>query len=308
MSQQPLNSPQSAPNIDVKAPTSAVQGVSVSTPSPQAPQSPQADPRLEQLARKERALSRQMREFQATKAAFEAEKKSLLPKDQWKQQFMRDPTALGLSYQEISERFLQQPSPEQMRETELKREIEELRSSQQAAEQRYVDGQKKAYEQAKQQISGEVSSLVDTNPDYSLVKALGYQDSVVELIEEILSTEGKLITTEEAVSLVQGELRERLQGVAGLENAQPKTQAAEQVPTAPVAPQGPQGPQLDDATKQALVNARARNKERISVSPRMPTHPTTLTNAMSQQSSVSTGNTSTPRERAILAAMGKLTG
>lgn len=310
MSQQPLNS---TPNIDNKAPTSAVQGVSAPTPQGQAPTTPsQPDPRLEQLARKERALSKQMRDFQAQRAQFEADKKGLLAKDAWKQQFLQDPTSLGLSYQEISERFLQQPSPEQQRESELMRKIEALEQRIEATSTKIDDGTKGAYDQALKQISREASSLVEASKDYELVKAYDATQDAVSLIEEVYKSEGVLMTTEEALREVEGYLMEQAQKVLSIEKVRSgqKTPATEQAttPAQEASPQGPQGSQLDDATKQALVQARARNKQNISVTPRMPTHPTTLTNAMSQQSSTGAQGTMSARDRAVMAAMGKLTG
>lgn len=294
MSQTAQNTPMQV--VENTSVTNAVNATPHLPPSGEAlaskPEVATPDPRLEALARKERALSKQMRAFREERKAFEAEKSSRLDSQSWKQKFMEDPGAVGLTYEEIQNRYLTQPSPEQQREADLKREIEAVKKSQEELAQRTADSQKQAYDQALKQISREVSSLVEANKDFELVKAYEASDQVVSLIEETYKEEGVLLTTEEALREVEGYLMEQAQKILTLEKLKAKIQP----------PAETSAPQAEEKVGMSPRSSASSNKITITSS---QTRPTTLTHAMSQASTRPAG-TMTSRERAIAAFKGQL--
>lgn len=247
-----------APKTDVQPPA-----------QPEASAAPK-DERLEQLERREKALRKQARELQAQKQAMEAEKAKLLDANSWKQKFLEDPTAVGLSYEDIANRYLKQPTPEEQTIAALKREIEELRGGQSTIQQKLQESEVKAYESAKKQIASEVEQLVNSNPDFSLVKASNASDAVTALIEQVYRDEGVLMRVEEAVKEVEDYLLEQALSLAKLEKVQAK-----------IRPEEP-----SKAAQQSTGQT-----------------PKTLTHSMTQASSTQPSNR---RERAIAAFMGQL--
>ena len=156
--------PQLAPQVEAETtPNTAIQSEAAPTP-----QAPPKDERLEALERRERAIRRQARELKAQKAQLEQGLQGRLSADEWKQKFMQDPTAVGLQYEEIANRYLKQPTPEESLVADLKRQIEELKGGQTSIQKKMEETQAQAYEAAKKQISQEVSQLVETNEEFSL--------------------------------------------------------------------------------------------------------------------------------------------
>lgn len=287
---QAMTAPVEGSNVVANAPITAQPVVDSKPPIP-----PQ-DPRIEQLMRKERALSKQMRDFQAQKQAFEQEKSKLLDSTSWKQKFLEDPTALGLSYDEISQRFLRQPSPEEQREAALRREIEAVKEAQQKTLEQVAKSQQDAYDQAKKQISREVSSLVEASKDYELVKAQGAVENVVSLIEETYKEEGVLLSTEEALKEVEDYLLEQATALLKLEKIQARLK-----PT----PSAETPTEQSNTVQPQIGRVIHRNHSVTETKTRPQATQTTLTHAMSQASTVPAGNMSR-RDRAIAAFKNQL--
>lgn len=274
--------------MDPKAPTQA-QSAADSTPlegsiivnqesTPTTPPAPAKDERMEALERRERAIRRQARELKAQKVQIDQSTQGRLSADEWKQKFMQDPTTVGLQYEEIANRYLKQPSPEESLVAELKRQIEELKGGQTSIQKKMEETQSQAYEAAKKQISQEVSRLVDTSEDFSLVKASQASDAVTSLIEQVYQEEGVLMSVEDAAKEVESYLLEQAISLASLEKVKKKL-----LPTEPTAEAGQlKTPQVTSTPKS-----------------------TTLTHSMSQASTLPTDSKSR-RARAIAAFQGQL--
>jgi hypothetical protein len=234
----------------------------------------QPDPREQHLIKKERALTAQMRKFREERDAFEKEKAvraEYAPKDQWKKAFLEDPTSVGLSYEEIQSRYLTQPTPEQQEMLALRREISALRAEQEKTVGTIQSAQSKAYNDALNQISREVDSLVDApNSPYELVKLEGANKQVTNYIKATYDEEGIVLSTEEATQAVEDYLLERAEKLLKAEKLKAKL--------------APPQPQADTQTQ-------SQSKT-----------PSTLTNAMSQASTPLTAKQR--RERAIAAFKG----
>lgn len=269
---------------DLKAPSSALEGsinanqAATGTPVPPTP-APAKDERLEALERRERALQKQARDLKAQKAQLEQGMQGRLSAEEWKQKFMQDPTAVGLQYEEIANRYLKQPTPEEALVADLKRQIEELKGGQTDLQKKLADDQTKAYEAAKRQIQSDVEKLVGSNEEFSLVKASQASDAVTTLIERVYQDEGILMSIEDAAREVETYLMEQAVSLASLEKVKKK-----------ILPPTPEAGKPEDGQKQTLTST-----------PRS----TTLTHSMSQ-SSTPPMDAKSRRARAIAAFQGQL--
>jgi uncharacterized phage infection (PIP) family protein YhgE len=262
---------------DLKAPEGSI-NADQATPVPPAP-APAKDERLEALERRERALQKQARDLKAQKAQMEQGSQGRLSAEEWKQKFMQDPTAVGLQYEEIANRYLKQPSPEEALVADLKRQIEELKGGQTDLQKKLADDQTKAYEAAKRQIQSDVEKLVGGNEEFSLVKASQASDAVTTLIERVYQDEGVLMSIEDAAREVESYLMEQAVSLASLEKVKKK-----------ILPPTPEAGKPEEGQKQTLTST-----------PRS----TTLTHSMSQASTPPM-DAKSRRARAIAAFQGQL--
>jgi hypothetical protein len=229
------------------------QGAPIAPPTPvEAPKeasiAPVADPRIEQLARRERAIRQQHKAFQAEKAQFESERAKLMDPQGWKQKFLQDPGSVGLTYEEIAGRYLNQPSPEDQKVAALERKIAELEGKQSEAVSKVETAQKAAYDQAIKQISREVNLLVDGNDAYETIKATSSQDAVTALIESTYKEDGILISTEEAARQVEEYLLEEALKYAQLNKVKAKLAPPAKEEAAASSPEDKTNPQKPTIT------------------------------------------------------------
>lgn len=242
------------------------------------------------LARKEKALQAKVRAHEAAVKAREdalrlreeavKSKESgsdFIPKDK----LMKDPFGmmqeLGISYDQLTEMALNQPQVDSATKAyldKLERETQAIREELKSNKQSQEEQQKKAYDQAVNQIRKEAQQLVKDNPDFETIKETGSVDDVVDLIEQTYKKSGELLSVEDAAKEVEEYLIEEALKISRIKKIQqrmaPATKpATQQQPEPKAAPQNP--PQMK-----------------------------TLTNA------VGTAKRLTARERALLAAQGKL--
>lgn len=240
------------------------------------------------LARKEKALRDQVRQFKEAQAKFEQERQASLAPKQAEVDLSRyierdrlkaDPLSVfedaGLSYDELTEAVLARQSmntdPRIIRQLtamqeELKAAREEIKASQEAQN----NNQKQSYQQAVAQIKGEASKLIYTDPAFEMIKATNSLNDVVELIETTFKADGILMTVEEACQAVEDHL---------LEEAIKLTKVGK--------------------LQQRLSQSTAKPEVKDSKQPQQTTSKT-LTNGMTAQRPISA------RERAIAAMEGKL--
>lgn len=250
---------------------------------------PKEDPLSSQyatLARKERALRAQIQQFKAEQEKFKAEQSSYkapetdLSKYVDRERLKADPLAVfaeaGLSYDEIVEQVLSrsqiQTDPRVNAQlAKMEAEIKAAREEAKALRDAQETSQKQSYQQAVAQIKSEVSKAAFTDPSYEMIKATNSINDVVELIEETFKSDGTLLTTEEAMQMVEDHLLEEAIKLSKVKKLQQRL-------AAPAAPQ-----------KQANKNEQPQPTQK------------TLTNSMSVPKPMSA------RDRAIAAMQGKLT-
>lgn len=249
--------------------------VSAETKEVTAPEEEQLSSKYAQYARKEKALRSKVQELKAREEALKAKEaeyaSNYVPKTMLQERFKKDALGLaneyGVSYDEIAAQALTQPDQNIQK---LLQKIEELESKQNQTVSRQEDNQKKAYEQAVNQIRSDAKLLVESSADFETIQSTGNVDAVVELIKETFEKEGTLLSVEDAAKEVENYLLEEALKMAQLKKVQERLKP--QVPVEAV-----KSPQVEKSQVRTLTNAQA-----------------------------STSKPMSPRERALLAFKGQL--
>lgn len=200
------------------------------------------------LSRKEKTLREQERNLQQTAQrlkAMETELKKMQEErngadTSLKARLKSDPLKVlaeeGLTYEELSERVLNDGNPtpqrmiEQMR-SELQREYKsELEALKQQIREKEENEQKKQYETAENNFKAELKQYIDGNEKYELTKANGAYDLAFDVAKEYYDQTGKVLSYEEAADLVEGHLEEEANRILQLKKIQSKIQKPPQPP------------------------------------------------------------------------------
>lgn len=216
---QPSNNAIKAPIID-----SSAQGIPRVAPTPsealqqavkpkvEAPK-PIGSDRFAALAKKERAIQKQLAEIKAKEAgvkAFETLKAtaSTNPLEALK--------ALGLSYEQITQFLLNgsKPTPE-LEVSQVRQDLEKLKSEQLAREEAVKVQAKQAAEREYQEtladFNGEVKSYVQSNKDtYELTNMYQGEEIVIATIEQHFAATKKIMSIKEASDLVEAYFEEQV--------------------------------------------------------------------------------------------------
>lgn len=184
-----------------------------------------------ELVRYEKALRQQARELQTLKKQL-AEQTKPQPVSNTpafsKEQFLKDPTALGVTYEEIAQIILNQPTPESQGLRTVQSEIDAIKKAQEEQQKQAQEAQKIARANAIKQISREVNTLVSNDEAFSTIKELGRQDAVTALIELTYDEEGIVMPTEEAAREVEEHLVAEATRMATLKKIKDKLNPTEQ--------------------------------------------------------------------------------
>jgi hypothetical protein len=190
---------------------------------------PQQDPavkrQFEQLARQERQMrqkaAQDQQKLKAEREAFEAEKQAFQSKSKTYSEgfvsledFKADPFGVmertGLTYDELTQRALnQQPKDPRVEATisRLEAKIRALEESSETNQKSYQQQQQDSYNQAVKQIELDARSLVKSDPvAFEAISKTGSIRDVVELITETYNKDGVLLTVEEAANEVENYL------------------------------------------------------------------------------------------------------
>jgi len=268
--------------------------------APQQEEQKAEDPALSrqfaQLARQERALrARAQQQEQALRAREEAikareaqlsnepkfDQSKYFAKDLLKQDPLLALAEAGVSYDDITNRILnQQPSDPRMEATinALKAEIESLRSGIDETKKTYQDNQTQAYQAAVRQIKADAQHLVSNDPAFETIKATQSTQDVVDLITQTYEKDGILLTVEDAAQQVEDYLIDEALKLAKLSKIQKR-----------LMPQGTSAQASSTSTQQQTPNQT-----------KQPQPMKTLTNATGAPRKLSA------RERAVLAFKNEL--
>lgn len=279
------------------------ENVDESAASPESEDTPQSAPVKEPsvssqfaaLARREKALRAQaQQQDQAQKsreaafAAKEAEMQAKLAayeqgyvsKDRLKADLLGTLTEQGVSYDDITQQFLNSQNPLDPRVQSLlqkqEAKIAALEAKLTEGEEQSKTSQAEQYQSAIKQITEDTKKLIYTDPEFEMVKTTGSVKDVVELIERTFNEKGTLLTIEDAARQVEDYLTEQALKLSKTGKIQKKL--------APVAPK----PLTPEQKPQSTQSQQQPVK--------------TLTNSISSSRQLSA------KERAILAFKGELKG
>jgi hypothetical protein len=169
----------------------------------------QQDPRMADLERKELLIREEARKLKAEKQALEAARSQppapgMMTAEQWKAQFLQDPTLVGIQYQEMADKYLSQPSEQDQATQALQRKIAELESRLEGTTTSIKQAEAQAYESAKRQLLQDTQRLVTTRTqDFEAIAADGAFQPVVDLIEATYKEEGYFMSVEDAAKQVE---------------------------------------------------------------------------------------------------------
>lgn len=283
----------------VKAPTESVEGQSGSNEDTTKVVSEEAKTTEDRplssqyaaLARKEKALRAKEQQLRQREAALkpepakEAAKAPTIDESKYisRERLAQDPFSvlaeLGLSYDDLTNKALNAPKPEDIQRArelqELREEIKALKGITEKTEKSIQDSAVEGRKQAVNEIRNQIKSLVSTDDAYETIKETNSISDVVELIERTFDQDGYLMTVEEAAQAVEDHLVEEAMKITKIKKIQQRLQTL----SAPKAP--------------ATSNAKS------TVAPQQ-TQMKTLTNSVSSTRQLSA------KERALLAFRGEL--
>lgn len=181
-------------------------------------------------------------------------------------------TEMGFTYDQLTEAALNGPKPkdiEMMNEIKaLREEMKALKGESESTKKTFDEYQTQNETLGINQLTKQATSLINNNPNFETIKETGSINDVVDLIKTTLKEDGVILSVEEAAEQVEEYLVEEALKLARIKKIQQK-----------LAPQAA-APKAADAPKQQQLK--------------------TLTN------SVGTSRPLSARERAILAAEGRL--
>lgn len=239
-----------------------------------------------QLARREKAIRAKSMEVKAQEAAFKAREDALAARERdlqdssryvSKTKLMEDPLSVlaehGVDYNDLTNRLLNQPSPENAALTSelraLKDEIKALKGEQEKTQKSFEENQTNAYKQAVNQIRSDVRSLVTKDPNFEMVKATNSVDDVVELIERTFKEglgdehpKGTVLDLEVAAQMVEDYMVEEALKIARLSKIAKKLQPAATAPAAQKTIETKQSQPQKTLTNSVGVNRPLSAKER----------------------------------------------
>jgi antitoxin component HigA of HigAB toxin-antitoxin module len=185
-------------------------------------------------------------------------------KEDIKKQVLQDPTSFGLTHDELTNLLVNSPTPENQKITALEAKIAELEAGHKKTISSVEEQNKKAYDQALNQISREVESLVNTDESFETIKATSNVAAVVALIEETYKEEGYIMTTEDAAKAVEEHLVEEALSLAKLKKIQSKLnpQTEQQTQTQQQTSTKSTSPTLTHAITQSSTKALSMKERR----------------------------------------------
>lgn len=280
--------PSTPSNIVQDGSGTSQEGGSISNPPKSMETSPEAikskievsgdNQRFSQLARREKHIRQQAQRLAAEKVELEKTLSNRMTKEEFTAQLRKDPTTLGMTYDDLGQLYLNQSTNQDPVVQRLQAQIEELKAGQSKAISQAEQAQQQAYSEALKQIDREAKTLVSKSDAYEVTRSQGAESAITKLIELTYQEEGVLMDVEEAATQVETYLEEQ---ALSLFNRSNKLKAK-------------LSPGANGSSTQAQMKQTNNTPQKQSVN--------TLTRSMEQASS----KPLTRYERAVLAFQGKL--
>lgn len=255
-----------------------------------AEQDPELRKQFLQLARHEKQLRAKAQQAQqqlqerenaiaAREAAIEAQSQKYqtgyVSQERIKQDLLSVAAEAGLSYDEVAQQLLNQPSRDPRTEAmiaKLEAKIQSLEAANEGAKKSQSESQAQAYQAAVKQIQMDVNQLVKSDPNFETIAKTGSSKEVTKLIERTFQEEGILLSVEEAAQEVEDFLVEKYTKISNIDkikqrmsqaNAKQTTQASSQTQAgSPKAQQTQQPPQMKTLTNAASSTRQLSARER----------------------------------------------
>jgi len=179
---------------------------------PQEPKTDRFSTAFSKLARKEQALRKEKESFSKEREEAQTLKEQIQAWESAKRNAKLDPKAaleqLGLNFEEIQEYFLNgaQPSANTLVE-QLRRELEETKSEfQKRLEEKELEANRAQIERQKQEFKFTVQKEIESSDADFLKASDDPSDTVYRLIEGWYEKNGEMLSTKEAIELIEKEL------------------------------------------------------------------------------------------------------
>ena len=201
--------------IDSKAPPLNAEGEGGSTPQGSSSEESISQPsasndEMKQLAARERAAWAEIKRLKAEKAELESKpspQPGLTP-EQVVSLLRTDPSALGLTYEDLGQMYLNKDAPVDPLMQRMQAKIEELEGKLNNAASEAQKSQESAYNQALKQIELEAKALVSKSDAYEVTRSQGAESAITKLIELTYNEEGILMDIEDAAAQVEAHLEQ----------------------------------------------------------------------------------------------------
>lgn len=267
------------PQMDTSTPAEETEAPKLEEKQPD----PALSRRFAQLARQEKALraqaQQQAQDLKAKEEALAAREAALASKDSEysqkyvsKDRFKADPlaalTEAGFTYEELTERIMnQQPADPRVEAAMARSEarIAQLEAKLEEAQKNQVSEQQAQYNQAINQIKAEANKLVFTDPNFETVKATNSVKDVVELIERTYKEDNTLLSVEEAAQMVEDYLIDEAMKVTKISKIQKRLQEQASQALAAKAAQTPASDPKQPQPMKTLTNAASSSRKLTAV-------------------------------------------
>lgn len=231
-------------------------------------------PQYAAIARKERALRDQKRQFDAERQAFKSEQEAAKAKQTQEQngfvskdKLVKDPWSVlneaGITYDQLTNQALNPPSEQDRLIQEMRAEIQELKVATKQVNTNIEQRDSQAYNQAVAQIRTDVANLVKADPNFETIKETRSVNDVVQLIEQTFKQDGVLLSIEEAAQAVEDHLIEEAMKITKIKKIQQRlAPPTQQKPKAESKSNEQTQPQLKTLTNAVGSTRPLSNKER----------------------------------------------
>jgi hypothetical protein len=167
-------------------------------------------PQYAKLVREQKALREQQQALKAERESWEKQRDSdYIPKQKLQENALAALAEAGISSEQLLQLQLDAPSAQDTQAAQLQAKIDALEAKLNGFDESQKQKVSQDYQQAVAVIRQDVTQLVENDPAYETIKVEGEVESVVQLIERVFQTEGKILSPEEAAKSVEEKLLER---------------------------------------------------------------------------------------------------
>lgn len=280
VAQADVVSPDVATRSPSLPPETEGQDHTIESPSSEAPKAAE-EPISSQyaaLARREKALRAQSEQFKQRELALKAREDALtavstpkakefdeskyVSRDKLKSSTFEVLAEEGLTYEDLVERAMNAPKPEELARKQYEKSIDEklakLEAAQEDAKKQSSEQQKQAYDQALNQMRNQTKSLVASDPAFEAIKETNSVEDVIDLIKQTFEQDGELLSVEEAATQVEAYLIEEAMKLTRIKKIQQRHLEASTKASAPTT----SNPQLKTLTNSTSASRTLSSRER----------------------------------------------